>query len=157
MNTSIVHLTTLFVILTVAGPCSSCKDKNEPETVCTPANTVLVPQDMKARFFFKEGTYWIYKNLQTNETDSIWVWISYNDNYPANKLDDSDIKDKCYETFTTNTKSEKFPNNSNYNRWGINTYPQKGKNLTNELFGLEDATSLTNYFPNYRIEIKGGV
>lgn len=153
---SILNLTTLFIILNV-GFCSSCKDKDEPETNCTPDNTVLVPQDMKDRFFFKVGTYWIYKNLQTNETDSIWVWISYNNPLSVNREDFGFIKDKCYETFTTNTMSKKIPNNSNYNRWGIDIYPKEGKKLTNELFGLEDATSLTNYFPNYRIEVRGGV
>lgn len=125
MNNPNIHLTTLLVILTVTGPCSSCKDSVQDEkTVCTAQNTVYVPKDMKDRFFFKEGSYWIYKNLATSETDSIWVWSSYNDNYPANELDDKDIKDKCYETFTTNAKSIQYQKFDVYNRYGLHPYPK---------------------------------
>lgn len=156
MNTHFKQLGILLIILSIALSCQSCKDdKQEMATVCTPDNTVLVPQDMKDRFFFKEGTYWIYINLQTQEIDSIWVWSSYNDNYPATDLDDSGIKNKCYETFTVNTKSRRYPKLETYNRYGLHPYPKAGKNLADEVFEIWDRTELNDMRAIYRTNMKG--
>ncbi len=153
MNTSILNLSTLFVILNT-GFCSSCKDKNEPETVCTSANTVPVPQDMKDRFFFKEGTYWIYKNLATNKTDSLWVIANTMESINVDDDDYGFIKNKCYERFVSTIKSDFQATDSYHNVYAIIIHPKKGQ-PDSELFGLEDFNLPLDRLA-YRIENRGG-
>lgn len=152
MNTSILNLSTLFIILNI-GFCSSCKDKDEPETICSPANTVLVPQDMKDRFYFKTGTYWIYKNLATQEIDSLWVIADVIEN--INVDDDGFIKNKCYESFQIAIRSLLFTQKGRYNNYQLDFFPQSGHNLSNESYTLYDHSPLNNNNTVFRIELKG--
>lgn len=155
MNTSILNLSTLFVILNT-GFCSSCKDKNEPETVCTPQNTAYFPQDAKDRFFFKEGTWWVYENSDTKETDSIWVTNASFRYWSADNMEDGNIKNKCYETGRIEIYSL-------YN--GIKTHlvqrsfsyigGKPGINPAQEHFTLDDAIPMFDFRPVYRFDIFG--
>jgi hypothetical protein len=131
----------------------SCDRNKQEETVCSAANTVLIPQDLKDRFFFKEGTYWIYQNIQTNETDSVWVWKFYNENVSADKYENNGINNKCYETIGTSLKSIMFVNKSRYTSYQTTFYPKKSTG--EEVFGLDESTPLNNYTAIYRIEIRG--
>jgi hypothetical protein len=155
MKTHILHLCLLLAlfILMQSSSCSN-KNKNEEETVCTPQNTVLVPQDLKDRFFFKVGTYWIYQNIQTNETDSLWVWVSYQESISVNDEHYGYIKDKCYEQFATSIMSELYKSSSRYTSYSISIYPKKEDG--GELFGLEESTPLNNFGAIYRLENRGG-
>jgi hypothetical protein len=79
----------IFLIILTALNIQCCKPPtdNIPSTVvvnCDSNNTVLIPEDMKARFYFKEGTYWIYKNISSGEIDSMWAWLSQNKIEPIN-------------------------------------------------------------------------
>ncbi len=60
MNT-LPRLSFSFMLL-LAGmlSCLSCKEKFE----CSAENTVNIPQVMKDCFYFKEGTWWVYKNIK---------------------------------------------------------------------------------------------
>jgi hypothetical protein len=134
----------------------SCDERNkQEETVCTSANTVLVPQDLKDRFFFKEGTYWIYQNIQTNETDSVWVFNSTNNTSAVDTKIFGDGYNKCYEVFDIKTKSAKFQDAHYYSRLGISLHPIKEMNSNKELFGLSEGTPLNNYTAIYRLEVRG--
>jgi hypothetical protein len=64
-----LHSISLFVLLPFFLCTNSCKEKFE----CNPNNTVLIPQIMKDFFFFKEGTWWVYKNVKNNAFDSLWI------------------------------------------------------------------------------------
>jgi hypothetical protein len=41
--------------------------------VCTDENTIKVCQAARDFFYFKKGTWWVYKEQLTGATDSIWV------------------------------------------------------------------------------------
>jgi hypothetical protein len=152
MKSILTHLS----IITFSIVLCSCDSNNkQEETVCSAANTVLVPQDLKDRFFFKVGTYWIYKNLQTNETDSIWVFNSTNNTSPVDRKIFGDGYNKCYQVFDLKTKSIKFSSAYYYTRLGISLHPPNVMNTNNELFGIGEGTPLNNYTAIYRIEIRG--
>ncbi len=65
-------LSCVFIGVLLLGGCK-CKDNKNPDTTCTEANTVKLPQDAIDRFFFKTGSYWIYKDSLSNLTDSFWL------------------------------------------------------------------------------------
>lgn len=143
----------LYIMLTV-GYCGSC-DKNEPETVCTTANTVSVPQDLKDRFLFHQGTWWVYENIQTSIIDSFWVVSSHVEIINVDNNVFGNIKNKCYEAFETAIQSSSNTVNWNYTKYGISLYPKAGFNLPNELFGLKDSYSIQPNDAFYRLEIEG--
>lgn len=135
MKTHTLHFF-LFLELLILIQSSSCsnKNKNEEETVCTTQNTVLVPQDLKDRFFFKEGTYWIYKNIASNETDSLWVVLGNVETISVDNKNYGYIKNKCYERFVTTVKNKQFNNDLYYNVYAIIIHPKEGIGGA-ELFG----------------------
>lgn len=81
---------------------SNCKEKFE----CSPSNTVLIPQNMKDFFFFKEGTWWVYVNVKTGDYDSLWVWKHNFDIYRGEGGEGFGHLDKCYEQTLSAIKSE---------------------------------------------------
>ena len=62
----ILFLSLLFALL------STCK-KSDFNLECTDANTVKSPKDALDYFYFKEGTWWLYREDSTGLTDSVWV------------------------------------------------------------------------------------
>jgi hypothetical protein len=124
---------------------------------CDSNNTVLIPEDMKARFYFKEGTYWIYKNIATGETDSMWVWKSSNEINPTNPKISQKGLDKCYEWFSYQIRNKIYFNTNYYTNIGISLYPRDGLDNSKELFGLGEISPVTNFRPQFRIEIIGSI
>ena len=134
---------------------SDCR-RLDPWYPCSNANSVFVPQDMKDRFYFKDGTYWIYININTNETDSMWVWKSSN----AVSCVDSKVYgngfSKCYESFNYRVKNLAAINGDKYyTNIGINVSPVKGTS-NSELFGISDFY-LKDQIESYRVDNRGGV
>jgi len=43
------------------------------EIECSTSNAVKIPQVMKDYFYYKEGTWWVYKNIKNSTYDSLWV------------------------------------------------------------------------------------
>ncbi len=63
----------LFITLLITLQSSSCNKTNEPQTHCDSTNTAYVPADARSRFYFKEGSCWVYKNILNNEIDSVFL------------------------------------------------------------------------------------
>ncbi|MFN4084241.1 MAG: hypothetical protein ACK4K9_11470 [Bacteroidia bacterium] len=123
---------------------------------CDSTNTVLIAEDMKARFYFKEGTYWIYKNIATNETDSMWVWYSQVGVIPVNKKVFAHGWNKCYEYFDLRVKNKiYFKNDKYYSNYGIVLHPIDEINSQNELFEISEISPLNNFRDNFRIGLRG--
>lgn len=72
---------------------NSCKEKFE----CSTNNNVPIPQIMKDYFYYKEGTWWVYKNTKNNTYDSMWVSQSSSNNYRGEGGEGFGRTDKCYE------------------------------------------------------------
>ncbi len=154
MKTFYPFLMILFII------CTSTQCRKTPPTEssisCDSVNSVYIPEDMKARFYFKEGTYWIYKNINTGETDSVWVYISNNGIGTVNRKVYSYGWNKCYEVFFYQTYNKKYFNQGiYYEQIGISLYPKDGNNLTNEIFEIQQLSPATNYRGSYHIYVEG--
>lgn len=74
----------------------SCKKKSEPGLECGNANKVLFPKDAFERFYFRDSTYWIYKDSISGQIDSVWVQNSKSDFFGI-ETDDEDSKRKCFQ------------------------------------------------------------
>lgn len=140
---------------------AACRPGTQVEPVpinCDSVNTVLIPEDMKARFYFKEGTYWIYKNLTNGEIDSVWVYLSNNGIGPINdKIYDKGLN-KCYEVFYFETYNlEYYKKGKYYEMYGILRYPKDGINPSNELFGIQHLSPINNHRACYHAHIIGNV
>lgn len=98
----------LMLIILFMMNSSSCRKVNKP-TICTPENTVRIPEDAVNRFFFKDSSYWIYQDSASGLIDSVWV---YGFNYGSGNLEkiDPSSKGKCFEAFTVkfNSKFRKY-------------------------------------------------
>lgn len=68
INVVLLYLAIIFINI------SSCK--KDKETVCSSENSVLLPKDALDRFFFRDSSYWIYRDSLSGALDSIWVWQS---------------------------------------------------------------------------------
>ncbi|MFZ4799806.1 MAG: hypothetical protein ACOYMA_20105 [Bacteroidia bacterium] len=151
----IIFLLTL--ITTVNIQCSKTPpgSNNTPTIACDSTNTVLIPEDMKARFYFKQGTYWIYKNIDNGEIDSMWVYISNNGIGPISKKVHAFGWNKCYESFSYEMHNKTYSVNNYYINYGISLYPKDGNNLNNELFEIQQLSPLNNYKGSYHIYVEG--
>jgi hypothetical protein len=101
MRKLVLQITILITsLIVICG--SSCK--KEKETVCSNENTVSLPKDLVERFFFKDSSYWVYKDSVLGDLDSIWVKSS---SVSINKLEliDENSKGKCAESGTYYFKS----------------------------------------------------
>ncbi len=72
---------------------NSCKEKFE----CNTSNNVPIPQIMKDYFYYKAGTWWVYKNVKNNTYDSLWVSQSSSNNYRGEGGEGFGSTEKCYE------------------------------------------------------------
>ncbi|MBW7845603.1 MAG: hypothetical protein H3C45_08175 [Bacteroidia bacterium] len=150
----------LFFLITLSAlHLQSCKQPYDyvpptPVVHCDSNNTVLIPEDMKARFYFKEGTYWIYKNINTGETDSMWVWLSQNKIEPTNPKISQKGLNKCYEWFSFQTRNKLYINEY-YSNISSGSRPKDGNNLNDEHIYIKEFSPLNNYRGDFRIEIKG--
>jgi hypothetical protein len=110
---------------------------------------------MKARFYFKEGTYWIYKNIETGELDSMWVWSGENSISRVNPKWYTKGLNKCYETFSYLVKNKNYNNNSYYSGIGVIIHPTDGFKRLDELFEITETSPLNNFRGDYRIASRG--
>lgn len=132
-------------------------DTNKQNTItCDSANTVLIPEDMKASFYFKVGTYWIYKNIDNGEFDSMWVWYSQFGVIPINKKVFAHGWNKCYENFDLRVKNKLyFINDDYYNNYGVVLHPTDEFNSQNELFEISEISPLNKFRGDFRIGLRG--
>jgi hypothetical protein len=155
-------LRTLIALSLLTGMLVFEQCKCKPETVepvpCTASNSVLIPADMKDRFYFKDGTYWVYQNINTGATDSMWVWKSELTVLPVDPKIYGSGFNKCYESFGYYIRNAKSVlDDSYYSSMGIILHPQKQESAK-ELFGISDFYHLNHSDINsYRIENRGGV
>ncbi len=144
-----------FMLFTIIQ-CSKTTPINNPTNVsCDSANTVLIPADMKARFYFKEGTYWVYKNIDNSEIDSMWVWDGENIISTVNPKWYTMGLNKCYESFSYLVKNKIFDGNNYYSGIGITIHPEDGLIRPNELFEITETSPLNNFRGDFRIQIRG--
>ena len=137
MKTENIIQTIIFTSILFLQQCQCKKnDTVTPVLQCTSANSVLVPQDMKDRFYFNVGTYWVYKNINTNDIDSMWVWKSFIATAPVDPNVFGTGFNKCYESFDYRVKNIVTASGDKYyNELGIEIYPSKDIS-SNELFGI---------------------
>lgn len=116
---------------------SSCTKPENPKVDCS-NNTILLPQLAKDIFIFNKGSWWMYKNTNTNELDSIYVdYVLRNaDNYFKNF---GGFLDKCYETNSISLVS----NNIGVINFGISPSTPDGiKKIENTEFLISTYTDL---------------
>ena len=98
----------LFITLLITLQSSSCNKTDEPQTHCDSTNTVYLPEDARSRFFFKEGTWWVYKNITNNNYDTISLIVENYGIYPVPKKIFGDGFSKCYEGYVYNIISKPY-------------------------------------------------
>lgn len=150
----------LLITCAIAFYMQSCKPPTDyvpptPQVNCDSTNTVLIPEDMKARFYFKEGTYWIYKNTATGETDSMWVWQGENNITNVNPKWYTKGLNKCYESFSFIVKNNSYNGNTYYSGIGVVIHPNDGLNRLDELFEITETSPLNNFRGDFRIAVRG--
>lgn len=90
---------------------SNCKKEQGTNLICSEANTVKFPLKWRQYFFFRDSTYWIYKDSATGTEDSAYVInsreVDLNNEYGET------LTKKCYEIlqysikdFTKNTAAQ---------------------------------------------------
>jgi hypothetical protein len=90
-----------------------CKDPViQPNINCDSSNTTYIPTDAKSRFFFKEGSWWVYKNTINNTYDTTEIsFINNRIATPSKKAFGDKYAHKCYEYIEYHTLSKKFGTN----------------------------------------------
>ncbi len=152
----------IFLVLLV----SQCKQEDNTtldyntnqNDVCLPEKTAKLPQVLIDRFYFKKGTYWIYKNTTNDELDSMWVFKSV---FSTEQILGSgpyyDSVHKCHESFSVYIGNKDIADNNHYyNLIYSHYYPKKGFSIPDELFGVRDASPVNNYNGDYRLEYSNG-
>lgn len=124
---------TIFIFCLLVVGFSNCKKpKQDPETVCTSANTAYIPTDARSRFFFKEGSWWIYKNITSQALDTLVARdLFYQIATPNKKMYGDKYAHKCYEYFEYKIFSQLY----GWNRITVQTMmPIIQKDKSNEAF-----------------------
>lgn len=88
-----------FLIITIILLFSSTCKKKEP-TVCSASNTLFFPQDALERMFFRDSSYWIYKDSLTGNLDSIWIYNNSSLNIINMEKIEPSSSGKCFELGT---------------------------------------------------------
>lgn len=79
---------------------------------CDSSNSAYIPADAKSRFFFKEGSWWVYKNTVSNTYDTTVIsFYNYRIATPSKKAFGDKYAHKCYEYMEYHTFSKKFGTN----------------------------------------------
>jgi hypothetical protein len=127
-----------------------------PPYECVPEKTAKVPDDLKDRFYFKTGTYWIYQNLATGETDSVAVCDAPFTVWRITPLE-SEPWDKCYETFSMYLVNRQFTHRNNYYmRAGLYYHIKNGYDLPDEFFSIQVNTLVMDDVGRDRISYQTG-
>ncbi len=137
----------LSIVLTTSRGCDSCKE--DIKTICTENNTLKIPQEIKDLFWYKDSSYWIYKDSVSGQFDSCWISESNIgiENELTEKINPFS-KGKCFETGLFKVNS----NNQITYKSGINpSITNKGIAFENEHFNI----IVSNNFDFTRIRFKG--
>ena len=113
----------------------NCGDKPEPQITCDSTNTAFLPQELLDRFFFNDGTWWVYHDLLTDLRDSVWLVRS---SIGIGK--EPELKKNCQQIASFNYKS------STGDAWLVTIQPQS-------VAGIDKFNDL-NYKILYRNTIK---
>jgi hypothetical protein len=145
---------TTYLLLGFAFQSSSCRKTNggqiEQKIVCTTANTAYIPADARSRFFFKEGSWWVYKNIANSEFDTVKLekcdyWLD-----KPNKERWGDFPDKCYEWAEVRFQSSKY----NYHLTRIEfAMPNTNIDSLNEIYKITDTY---NNRASFKLSYNGG-
>lgn len=142
------HVLFTFLLIVILG-IVACNENPSDEFKCTIENTVYIPKDAFARFYFKDGTYWIYKDSLSGLFDSMWIENSI---LVINKHDGAFIDyPKCYERFGYDLISSRY--GSSYIVTG--NYGQEEINYTTERFGIQEEPSWYSHGVIYKLFMIG--
>ena len=149
------YLITFLIQVSFITQSTSCIKTEEPQTHCDIQNTAYIPTDAKSRFYFKDGTWWVYKNVNNNEFDTIIVKSLYNTIEPTwTQRYGTKYKNKCYERVAYRITSNKYG-------WHdvdidfINPYQQQDSTI--EQYFITESSSDIENFVTYRWEYRGGL
>lgn len=142
---------TLFLFAITACLIFSCGHKHPKsnDTICSSSNTAYFPSDAKARFFFKSGTWWLYKS-NASLTDSIYISQGQMEIAPPPSKVFGEIKDKCYESGTMLKIANYVGNSSSQYAY---QQPKSDMNYSKELFQIIEIIGMGTSL--YRFEMHG--
>lgn len=137
----------------------TCHKENWGGPKCKESNTVKIPQHALDFFYFKVGSWWVYKCLQTGERDSVWVSEDalVADKYKANKQDCNCGWGDCYQTAHTYFKSTKSENAGKILFFDyLFAFSRIGVNENERLFEIRESFRLySNSYPGYKMQYDG--
>lgn len=96
----------------------TCKEKFE----CNSNNHVPIPQIMKDYFYYKEGSWWVYKNTKNNTYDSMWISQSSSNNYRGEGREGFGSTDKCYERIVMGIEQLGGDSISKFSMWDLSNF-----------------------------------
>ena len=109
MKNKLLYYALAFFIFSV---CSCSCDKSGDENI---QPSFLIPQEVKDYTFFKEGTYWIYKDSASGIEDSVYVYYSYQEYDTLSANNSYGLAPGIYEWFEVKTRSEFYHYDYYYN------------------------------------------
>ncbi|MFA9213374.1 MAG: hypothetical protein ACEQSR_05950 [Candidatus Methylacidiphilales bacterium] len=132
---------------------NGCKEKFE----CSSNNEVPIPQIMKDYFYYKQGTWWVYKNVKNNTYDSMWVWQRSSNYYQGNGGEGFGRTDKCYERIVMSIDQRGGDSVSKFSMWNLSNFVVNNNNRFGfGVFGRNISTTanwdLDLFFTNIELE-----
>lgn len=114
----------IILVLVLCSSAWACKEKFE----CTSNNYEPIPQIMKDYFFYKEGSWWVYKNIKNNTYDSMWISQNqyYNNRGEGNEGFGS--TDKCYERIVMGIEQRGGDSISKFSMWDLSNFVVNNNN-----------------------------
>jgi hypothetical protein len=143
----------LLIIFVLPFFSSNCTDKPIDKLAeCSESNTVKFPKDALARFYFKDSSFWVYKDSVTGDRDSVWVVKSTD--APRNTFRDINLKNRCYQFLSVELNNT----NGELNRISIRPHSVNdniNNSFANEHFTIDFNYSQLNFQPIYRFFMRG--
>jgi hypothetical protein len=138
----IIYLITFLLVVCFVVQSSSCSKTDEPQIHCDSSNTAYIPSDARSRFCFKEGTWWVYKNIANGDLDTLTFKLEgYAISSVPQKIYGSGYS-KCYEGISYNIFSTKYPK---VNAKIAVNWPTKGSNIKEDIFEYRELFSSINF------------
>lgn len=142
MNKTLVYACLIFCVAFMSSKCGKDDTPNTQTTHCDSSNTAYIPADARSRFFFKEGTWWVYKNVTNNDYDTLTLTVeSYGIN-PVPKKIYGDGFSKCYEGYVYNIISKLY---GKVNITLSVNLPTRGNNTKGEIFVTRELFTSKDY------------
>jgi hypothetical protein len=148
----------ILLLLIISFSISACKEKFE----CSASNNIPIPQVMKEYFYFKEGTWWVYKNVKNNTFDSMWVSQSSSNNYRGEGGEGFGNLDKCYERIVMGIDQSGGDKISEFFMWNLsNVVVNDNNRFAFSVFGRDISTTvnwdLNIFYTNNQLETYNSV